>query len=380
MMNDELLKNMSITYNHSEGTALNYVHALRKYCDYFDMELKDFLEEAEEDESNGVKWKHCRLKSKLVEFRHHLMQGYAFSTVKKEMNCIKFFYKFYDIEILDLPKVNEKAIKKSAPIYFKDLPDKEVIREAFKLASPLMKAVILIGCSSGCARAETLSLTVGDYIESLSEYLPSRNMDIFKVIDYLNDVDDIVPTFSILRRKTNKYYLTYCSPEAVKAINAYLLLREKPLTNESPLFDISRTHLVRLFEDINDTLGLGRVGPYRRFRTHMLRKFHASALYNDGMSIDKVNNLQGKAKNKTDAAYFLTNPEDLKFEYIEHLSTVTINIDVKKLSIKSPQFIQIERENETLKSEVGDMRKELDEMKKLKNEFYSIIEKVGGQS
>ena len=308
------------------------------------------------------------------------MQGYAFSTVKKEMNCIKFFYKFNDIEILDLPKVNEKAIKKSAPIYFKDLPDKEVIREAFKLASPLMKAVILIGCSSGCARAETLSLTVGDYIEALSEYLPSRNMDIFKVIDYLNDVDDIVPTFSILRRKTNKYYLTYCSPEAVKAINAYLLLREKPLTNESPLFDISRTHLVRLFEDINDTLGLGRVGPYRRFRTHMLRKFHASALYNDGMSIDKVNNLQGKAKNKTDAAYFLTNPEDLKFEYIEHLSTVTINIDVEKLSIKSPQFIQIERENETLKSEVGDMRKELDEMKKLKNEFYSIIEKVGGQS
>ena len=82
-MNDELLKNMSITCNHSEGTALNYVHALRKYCDYFDMELKDFLEEAEEDESNGVKWKHCRLKSKLVEFRHHLMQGYAFSTVKK---------------------------------------------------------------------------------------------------------------------------------------------------------------------------------------------------------------------------------------------------------------------------------------------------------
>ena len=94
------------------------------------------------------------LKSKLVEFRHQLIQGYAFSTVKKEMNCIKFFYKFNDIEILDLPKVNEKAIKKSAPIYFKDLPDKEVIREAFKLASPLMKAVILIGCSSGCARAE----------------------------------------------------------------------------------------------------------------------------------------------------------------------------------------------------------------------------------
>ena len=60
--------------------------------------------------------------------------------------------------------------------------------------------------------------------------------------------------------------------------------------------------MVQSFEMINNTLGLGRVGRYHRFRSQMLRKFHASALYNDGMSIDKVNNLQGKAKNKTDAA------------------------------------------------------------------------------
>lgn len=60
-----------------------------------------------------------------------------------------------------------------------------------------MKAIILFSCSSGCARTETLSLTIGDYIDTLSEYLPNRNIDIFRVIDYLNDVDDVVPTFSI---------------------------------------------------------------------------------------------------------------------------------------------------------------------------------------
>ena len=95
------------------------------------------------------------------------------------------------------------------------------------------------------------------------------------------------------------------------------------------------------------------------------------------MSIDKVNDLQGKAKNKTDAAYFLTNPEDLKFEYIEHLPAVTINTDVEKLSIKSPQFIQMEKENESLRTDVGNMRKELEEMKELKKEFYNILDKVG---
>lgn len=130
-----------------------------------------------------------------------MFQNYAAGTVRKEMNCIIFFYKFYDIEVWDLPKVNDKSIQKPAPIYFKDLPDKDVIREAFQIASPLMKAIILFSCSSGCARTETLSLTIGDYIKALSEYLPNNRRNIFDVIDYLNDVDDVVPTFSILRKK-----------------------------------------------------------------------------------------------------------------------------------------------------------------------------------
>ena len=103
----------------------------------------------------------------------------------------------------------------------------------------------------------------------------------------------------------------------------------------------------------------------------MLRKFHASALYNDGMSLDKVNDLQGKAKNKTDAAYFMTNPDDLKYEYIQHLPAVTINTDVEKLSIKSPQFIQMEKENEALKSEVGSMRNEIEEVRGLKKNTHT---------
>ena len=136
------------------------------------------------------------------------------------------------------------------------------------------------------------------------------------------------------------------------------------------------------FRNINNSLGLGKVGAFHRFRSHMLRKFHASALYNDGMSLDKVNDLQGKAQNKTDASYFMTNPEDLKFEYIKHLPAVTINQDVEKLSIKSPEFMQMENENNELKSEltaikseISDLtgiRAEIAEMKSLKEELLRI--------
>lgn len=81
------------------------------------------------------------------------------------------------------------------------------------------------------------------------------------------------------------------------------------------------------------------------FRSHMLRKFHTSALYNDDMSLGKVNDLPEKAKNKTYATYFMTNPDDLKYEYIQHLLAITTNNDVEKLSVKSSQFNQMENKN-----------------------------------
>lgn len=72
MMNDELFKNFTISCNHTIGTTQSYELSLRKYCIYFDMSLKELIEEAEEDEMNGVKWKHSRLKSKLVEYTSHV--------------------------------------------------------------------------------------------------------------------------------------------------------------------------------------------------------------------------------------------------------------------------------------------------------------------
>ena len=174
MNNNELLKNLAISCNHSEETQRIYRLALTNYASYFNQNLHELLSEAEEDENNNIKWKRRRVKAKLTEYRHHLLQKYALNTVKKHMIAINKFYRFYDIEIQKLPMINEKSMQKAQPIYFKDLPDKEIIREAVSIASPFMKAIILFICSSGCGRAETLNLTIQDYIDALSEYVPQR--------------------------------------------------------------------------------------------------------------------------------------------------------------------------------------------------------------
>jgi integrase len=276
-------------------------------------------------------------------------------------------YNYYEIELQPLPKIDTRRLKQSPPISYKDLPDKDVIRAALNIASPVMKPLILFMASSGCAKAETLNLTIQDYINATREYHNTNN--IYQVIDTLNQIEDVIPTWEILRVKTNKYYTTYSSPESVHAINNYLVSRKDPLTPDKKLFKIGNTTFTLNFEEINDELGLGYIGKYRRFRSHMIRKFHASALYNDGMALDKVNDLQGKTKNRTDSVYFMTNPEDLKYEYVEHLPVLTMSKDVEKVTVKSPEFHRLENELREKTDAVESMSNRMDNMERMLQEI-----------
>lgn len=369
-MDNELINEINMVKNHSDETKRIYRIAVKRYTEFFSMSFSELLEEAEAEEEKGIRWKRRKLKRRLLKYRQYLLENYTLNTARTMLSPILTLYRYYEIEIPDIPNINKKAVNTPEPITFKDLPDKEVIRQAINIATAQMKPIIYFMASSGCARRETLNLTIQDYIDALSEYTTKK--DIYEIIDELGPDCNVVPTFNIFRQKTGKYYTTYCSPEAVNAINSYLLSRNDPLTPEKELFKIEDNYMVVKFIDINNELGLGKVGNLNRFRSHMLRKFHASALYNDGMSLDNVNDLQGKAKNKTDQAYFMTNPEDLKLEYIKHLPAVTINQDVEKLSIKSPEYVQMESENKELKSQLDDIKAEVSDISDIKAEVADL--------
>ena len=349
---EKIIEYYAETRNLHSETKRNYTIYLRHYTEYHQMALKELLDEAENEEEKGIRWKHRTLKKRLIEYRTHLYNTYAPSTAKSRFNKIQAFYRHFDIEIHPLPKFNLKNLNKLPPTRYSDLPDKEVIRAATEIASPVMKAIILFMSSSGCGRAETLNLTVADYIESTQDY--HQGGDINEIIETVDKIDDVVPTFNILRVKTNKYYTTFCSPEAVRAINTHLLNRHD-LTLDSKLFQIHKDYFIEAFENINNRLGLGKVGFYVRFRSHMLRKYHATSLKNDGMNIDLINDLQGKSRNRTDDSYFFVNTDDLKHEYIQHLPSLMIGKEIEKITIKSPEVTRIENENQKLKDDVAEM-------------------------
>ena len=99
------------------------------------------------------------------------------------------------------------------------------------------------------------------------------------------------------------------------------------MKNEDKLFKTNLDYLNNDFKEINESLNLGKVRKYNRFRTHMLRKFHASSLYNheNGLSLDEIDALQGRGKDNTHSAYFMEDPIKLKKKYGNVLDAVIIN-------------------------------------------------------
>ncbi|MFM5882423.1 site-specific integrase [Methanobrevibacter gottschalkii] len=326
MYDKKIVEDISKTRNLALKTKQSYKNALNIYTTFQNESFNNLLKEAEYEEELGIRWKKRKLKQRLVNFRIYLNNNYLISTSKVYFQRILTLYRHYEIEIHDLPRISTKSAKMSKPITFEDLPTKEIIKCAIKISNPIMKAIILFISSSGCARRETLNLTVGDFIDATFEY--HRTCNINDALSILNDLDFIIPTFRIKRQKTNKFYFTFCSQESSKAIIYYLINERTDLKYDDKLFNLNLYYWNKYFNNINNELNLGKVGEYNRFRSHMLRKFHASSLYNDdiGLSLSEIDALQGRSKNNTHSVYFMENPNKLKKKYVKVLEALLINI------------------------------------------------------
>jgi len=315
-MSDELLKRFYLNRNIKDSTVRSYRSAIRKYELFHDMAMESLMDEAIDEEEKGIPVKSRKIKNRLLDFRSFLLDSdLSISTVRTYFSRIKTFYRHFEIE---LPYLNDISFDGVYLSSYDDLPTRDDIRRAYDISSLDFIAVILFISSSGCAKAETLSLTVSDFIKATEDYHDGGSIDY--VLEYLENRRDLVPTFYLKRIKTNKFYHTFCSPEASFHIVKYLLTRDD-LSLEDKLFDFSDSSLIYNFKKVNDKLGLGFVGRYRRFRAHALRKYHAS---NIGLSADAIDALQGRAKTKVHEAYIKTNPRRLKEIYIRAMHNVMV--------------------------------------------------------
>ena len=317
MYSNKLFQKFCKDRNIKSSTQKGYESALKCYEDFHKDSIENLFAEARAEENQRIPLKDRKIKKRLMEFRSFLLNSdLSPYTSKTYFSKVKAFYLHFEIELPHLPQA--KYDKMYETNYF-DLPTREHIHEALLISPIDVKAVILFMSSSGTAMAETLSLTVEHFIAATREYHNGGSIE--SVLQTLDKRTDVVPTFYLKRIKTDKYYYTFCTPQASSCIVSYLKTRDG-LKMEDPLFDFTSSQLFSKFQDINDKMKWGFKGRYRFFRSHTLRKFHAS---NIGLSADYVDSLQGRSKNEIHETYIKTNPSRLKEIYMSVMENVCIH-------------------------------------------------------
>ena len=316
----KLLDNIILERNVKKKTAQTYYQTVSHYTELLGKSFTKLIKIYQQEEETIV-WKRRTLKKHLVSYRNYVYNTYLQVTAKIYFSRLLTILRHLEIEISYLPKLNVKNVNDIAPITYEDLLTKEDLQRAYDVANPLMKAVILFESSSGCARRETLNITVKDYLEANDVTI--TNKPVKSLLLQVNP--DEIPAFKLLRQKTNKYYFTYCSPQANLEILELLINRED-LHLDSSVFNLNLYYWNTYFNEINEEIGLGKVRKFNKFRSHMIRKFHASTLYNHGLSMDDIDSLQGRSKDSTHQAYFMEDPALLKKKYIEHMDCLLLEV------------------------------------------------------
>ena len=319
---ETLLNKMYDQRNIKIATRKGYNASIKLFCDIVEdpKGLGHLIQSYLQEEDERVPVRDRLIKKHLLEYRTFLSNHFDTDrTVRHYLSKITSLFRHFNVEIPELPKVK---LEKGYVSSFNDLPTHNMIRTACEQSDIFMKSVILFMSSSGTAKAEALSITVGMFLKGYDEYLdtPAKTENIQETLKKLDERHDLIPMIYLRRIKTDKWYVTCCSPEASYYLIQYLKTREN-LQWDEPIFPVTSSMLLTYFQDLNDKNKWGTVGKYRRFRAHALRKFMAS---NIGLPRDQVDSLQGRAKDEIQEAYFKQDPKKLKEIYMGNMKNILI--------------------------------------------------------
>ena len=305
------------------------------------MSLENLINEADHEEEERIREKNRTIRKRLEEYRNFKIEdGSSRRTIRKYFALVKTFYRHHEIVI---PYIPEVQLKKDYHEKYDDIPKISHIKTAVESVDELMeKAIILFMGSSGTARNETLSLTVKDFFKACEEYitLDISDENIYNILEGLLLENNIIPLFELVRIKTDYHYYTCCSDEASEMIIIYLKT-VKRLRLSSKLFDINRNRFNKFFMRINRNNDWGQVGYYGFFRSHALRKFHATVIEDKSLA----DALQGRRRDSITESYYKLNPERIRERYLEVLPK--LRISEKPVEINN-DYNKLKRENELL--------------------------------
>ena len=168
--NEDLIQEYILTRGLGKRSYLQLKGVLKHYCKFHNKTMQELLDEADNEEEQGIRWKKSKLKRRLISYMNYCKSLMTINSAKHYVNIVKMIYNHHEISIGKLPPFNTLNAKIRAPITAKDLPTKEIISDAVEIAEPLMKALILFLVSTGMSKVDALNLTINDFIIATAKY------------------------------------------------------------------------------------------------------------------------------------------------------------------------------------------------------------------
>ena len=372
---DQQLINQLVTErNLKQGAYRRFKSPVTKYLQFHKNKytMTQLVNQAREEQDTGINPQKTKLYTYLTEFRIYLNEQISPRTVQNYMIQIREIYRHYDII---LPELKPFKLHEPPQVTYEDIPTKQEIRQACTISPTDMEALILFQSSSGTTLHESTTITIDMFFKACKEYEDyDPNCNISFHLTKLRKHEDIIPLFYLERVKTNKYYYTCCSPEATKSIINYLQFRldnQETLSLDSKIFPISKSKYTYKYSLLNEKLGLGFVGNYGKFRSHALRKFHAS---NIGCSVELIDELQGRGKSIIHEAYIKDRPTKIKHEYMKHMNNILIFDD--KTQKKKTNNIEQQVEKEEQKTDTIQVTVDNDVIFKLIKQIGKLEQRI----
>lgn len=381
--------------NVKRKTFHGYKTAMKHYVEFYGISFDEMVKEAQQDQNDKIDWYSRKIVKRLVNYRKYLYEKYIGKTAKLKLTNVIRLYKACGIEMNELPYFNKKNAKRNDPITWEDLATLDELKEMINISDPIVPALFLFMLSSALAKIDTLNISIIEFIKGTEPWhgietythhdkdktddenekfkIKQEKRIIREVLScLLEEKRNIIPIFRLQRQKTKKYFTAHCSPEAIKAIVAYLVSRTDELTYEKKLFKINERYFDDKFKEANDKLARFKKREKKRFTSHMLRKMNASLLYKGNylntsqeykIALDKeqIEALQGRSKgDNTEVAYYKDNPEILRQLYIRALPLITVSYEYTKKELDNIIDVEAEKKADE-KTEL--IQKQLEENK-----------------
>ena len=312
----------------SKNTWKEYKLGINKFVEWFGKDADEILALRHRDVVSGDPIKKKRFLREIEKFHANLLkQGYAINSARTMCLGIQQLFRFYEMAIT-LPSGSKVA---KTVISTKDFPlQPEHPKMMFKVADLRGRVIV--------SMAKDLAWRIGDFCKVEKDQLP--------------DLEQEAPIpFELITEKEDVLAKSYLSQETVDLLKTYL----PTLPEDNPyLFPSNRAKYLD-GESINRIIkglaskALIRIPKRRRLRFHCFRKLFLSTCANLGVDVNIAKILVGKQVEKDMLTYLPT-------------------VDLRKAFLRVQEVLGITkptREIETKAKELRELRKELEEQRRI---------------